>query len=84
MRLTNACVCFLQSPLILDIQPRNGPMSGGSRVTILGQDLNTGGQLKAVLGDAPCIVDRSVGWCCGVCSVCCVALSSVALCCHYP
>lgn len=48
-----------RSPLILDIHPRNGPMSGGSRVTIMGQDLNTGGQLRALMGDAPCIVDRN-------------------------
>ncbi|XP_070193235.1 plexin-B-like [Littorina saxatilis] len=64
IRLTNGApvksseVFHYRSPLIEEIEPENGPMAGGSRITIKGQDLNTGGQLKAVLGDAPCIVDR--------------------------
>lgn len=49
---------YYRSPHLLNIEPHNGPMSGGSRITIYGQDLNTGGQLKAVFGIAPCIVDR--------------------------
>lgn len=47
--------------MLVDIQPQNGPMSGGSRVTIFGRDLNTGGEIKAVLGDVLCIIDVYVG-----------------------
>lgn len=49
---------YYRSPHLLNIEPHNGPMSGGSRITIFGQDLNTGGHLKAIFGIAPCIVDR--------------------------
>ncbi|XP_025107783.1 plexin-B-like [Pomacea canaliculata] len=62
VRLGSATVRYTEdfqyrSPVLVDIQPQNGPMSGGSRVTIFGRDLNTGGEIKAVLGDVLCIID---------------------------
>ncbi|XP_059150420.1 plexin-B-like isoform X2 [Physella acuta] len=47
-----------KSPRIEDIEPTMGPKSGGSRLTIKGRDMDTGGHFEASLGDVPCIVDR--------------------------
>ncbi|XP_048257731.1 plexin A3-like isoform X1 [Haliotis rufescens] len=48
-----------QSPHLESIYPVNGPKAGGSRITISGRNLNTGGHIEASFGDAPCLVESS-------------------------
>ncbi|CAG5119802.1 unnamed protein product, partial [Candidula unifasciata] len=48
-----------KNPRIEDIEPKFGPKSGGSRITISGRDMDTGGHLEASFGGAPCIVIKS-------------------------
>ncbi|CAG5129619.1 unnamed protein product, partial [Candidula unifasciata] len=48
-----------KSPRIEDIEPKYGPKSGGSRITIKGRDMDTGGHHEASFGNAPCVVIRS-------------------------
>ncbi|CAM5174372.1 unnamed protein product, partial [Eretmochelys imbricata] len=47
-----------QDPSLQELHPRMGPMAGGTRLTILGEELLTGDQIAAFVGDLPCsIVD---------------------------
>lgn len=51
------CVWFcLQDPQLLGLVPDKGPVSGGTRLTIRGQQLLTGqkSDLSAFLGPRPC------------------------------
>ena len=41
-------------PRIRGIRPRRGPMSGGTRIKILGDYMNAGSQIQAFIGDSPC------------------------------
>lgn len=41
-------------PSIDDFKPKNGPLSGGTQVTILGNYLNAGSTIKAYIDDLPC------------------------------
>ncbi|KAK6995420.1 plexin A3, partial [Biomphalaria glabrata] len=45
-----------QIPRLDDIEPKVGPKSGGSRVTIKGKDLDTGGLHEVAFNDIPCTV----------------------------
>ncbi|GFR87280.1 plexin-A4 [Elysia marginata] len=47
-----------KTPRIEDIEPKIGPRSGGSVVTIKGREMNTGGTHRASIGGAPCNVIR--------------------------
>ena len=44
------------------IEPAYGPMSGGSYITIIGQDLNTGVNIVAKIGNFECHIKRLVNY----------------------
>lgn len=43
-------------PIIIDFNPKLGPISGGTIINIVGNQLNRGHLLKAYIGDIPCVV----------------------------
>ncbi|CAM4673964.1 unnamed protein product [Lepidochelys olivacea] len=45
-----------QDPSLQELHPRMGPMAGGTRLTILGEELLTGDQIAAFVGDLPCSI----------------------------
>ena len=61
----------LQRVELLDIQPRLGPRSGGTLVTLTGQNLHVGSNVTVTLGGLPCPVISRPG------SVTCVTSPSV-------
>ncbi|XP_042903484.1 plexin-B isoform X2 [Parasteatoda tepidariorum] len=42
------------------VQPNKGPQSGGTRLYLIGSNLNVGSHLKVMLDDLPCNVDRTL------------------------
>ncbi|XP_061423083.1 plexin-A2-like [Lethenteron reissneri] len=42
------------SPAVWDLRPSRGPVSGGTRITLIGHDLDAGSEVKVQLGDLPC------------------------------
>jgi len=46
-------------PVISDIEPRHGPMSGGTLVKMKGQYLNAGSHVEATIGDLPCRIIKA-------------------------
>ena len=63
----------LQRVELLDIQPRLGPRSGGTLVTLTGQNLHVGSNVTVTLGGLPCPVTSRAG------TVTCVTSPSVEL-----
>ncbi|XP_061470156.1 plexin-B3 isoform X2 [Rhineura floridana] len=49
-----------QDPTLLDLHPKLGPMAGGTRVTITGEELLTGTEIAAYVGGLPCILEEPV------------------------
>ncbi|XP_062975466.1 plexin-B3 isoform X2 [Elgaria multicarinata webbii] len=49
-----------QDPTLRDLHPKLGPMAGGTRVTITGEELLTGTEIAAYVGDLPCILEELV------------------------
>lgn len=45
---------LFQSPFFTRIQPSQGPISGGTRVTIEGSYLNAGSYVSVSIGPQPC------------------------------
>uniref|UniRef100_A0A8C8SV37 Plexin B3 n=1 Tax=Pelusios castaneus TaxID=367368 RepID=A0A8C8SV37_9SAUR len=45
-----------QDPMIRELHPRLGPMAGGTRLTILGEELLTGDQISVFVGDLLCAI----------------------------
>nr|XP_042717333.1 plexin-B3 [Chrysemys picta bellii] len=45
-----------QDPTLRELHPRMGPMAGGTRLTILGEELLTGDQIAAFVGELPCTI----------------------------
>ncbi|XP_050783133.1 plexin-B3 isoform X4 [Gopherus flavomarginatus] len=45
-----------QDPTLRELHPRMGPMAGGTQLTILGEELLTGDQIAAFVGDLPCTI----------------------------
>lgn len=43
---------------LTDIQPRQGPISGGTRLYLSGSNLNIGSRLQVLLDELPCAIDR--------------------------
>lgn len=43
---------------LADVNPRTGPMSGGTRLYLSGSNLNVGSRVQVYLDDIPCMVDR--------------------------
>ncbi len=51
LSLCDLCVCSLnQNPNITHISPRKGPMSGGTRVTAVGMNLDFGSAVEILVG----------------------------------
>lgn len=48
----------LQNPEVTKISPLIGPKAGGTQVTVEGVNLNTGGRIQILIGNASCTVDR--------------------------
>ena len=46
-------------PVISDIEPRHGPMSGGTQVRMKGEYLNAGSHVEATIGDLPCRITKA-------------------------
>ena len=46
-------------PVISDIEPRHGPMSGGTQVKMKGEYLNAGSHVEATIGDLPCKITKA-------------------------
>ncbi|GBL68111.1 Plexin-B, partial [Araneus ventricosus] len=42
------------------VHPNKGPQSGGTRLYLIGANLNVGSQLQVLLDDIPCEVDRTL------------------------
>ena len=49
-------ILSLQDPLLGDINPKRGPMSGGTRVTIHGQHLDAGTEVIVRIGSHECAI----------------------------
>uniref|UniRef100_A0A6J0TM35 Plexin-B3 isoform X1 n=2 Tax=Pogona vitticeps TaxID=103695 RepID=A0A6J0TM35_9SAUR len=49
-----------QDPTLLDLHPKLGPMVGGTRITIIGEELLTGTEIAAYVGELPCILKEPV------------------------
>ncbi|XP_060108475.1 plexin-B3-like [Heteronotia binoei] len=49
-----------QDPTLLDLHPHFGPVAGGTRLTIVGEDLLTGAEIAAYVGDLPCFLEEPV------------------------
>ncbi|XP_015841560.1 plexin-B3 isoform X3 [Peromyscus maniculatus bairdii] len=49
-----------QDPVLLSLSPQWGPQSGGTQLTIHGQYLQTGGNIRAFVGDQPCLIQEPV------------------------
>lgn len=45
-----------QDPTLLDLHPHFGPIAGGTRLTIAGEELLTGTEIVAYVGDRPCLL----------------------------
>ncbi|UYV78867.1 plexB [Cordylochernes scorpioides] len=45
---------------LMDVHPKSGPQSGGTRLYLSGTNLNTGSQLEVFLDELPCAVDRTL------------------------
>lgn len=45
-----------QDPVLLSLSPRWGPRAGGTQLTIHGQHLQTGGNIRAFVGSQPCLM----------------------------
>lgn len=62
--ITNVLILnvVFQDPKVERIEPAYGPMSGGSLITIIGQDLNTGVNIVAKIGNFECHIKRSVNY----------------------
>lgn len=53
-------VPIFQDPIIKGIQPLWGPVSGGTEITIHGENLNTGRIITASIDSTECVVSRYV------------------------
>ncbi|XP_036082883.1 plexin-B3 isoform X2 [Rousettus aegyptiacus] len=49
-----------QDPVLLSLSPRWGPRAGGTQLTIHGQHLQTGGNIRAFVGSQPCLIQEPV------------------------
>jgi hypothetical protein len=47
-----------QAVHLADVNPRIGPVSGGTRLLLTGSNLNVGSRLQVYLDDIPCPLDR--------------------------
>uniref|UniRef100_A0A8B9THX2 Plexin-A4 n=1 Tax=Anas platyrhynchos TaxID=8839 RepID=A0A8B9THX2_ANAPL len=62
---TFVILCFQHHPLLLqtltlsDLKPKRGPVSGGTQVTITGNNLNAGSNVIVTFGRQPCLFYRS-------------------------
>lgn len=60
-------LCFQHDPLpsqtltLSDLKPKRGPVSGGTQVTITGNNLNAGSNVIVTFGRQPCLFYR-YGW----------------------
>lgn len=48
-----------QAVHLSDVNPKVGPVSGGTRLFLTGSNLNVGSRLQIYLDDIPCTVDAS-------------------------
>ncbi|XP_038061687.1 plexin-B1-like [Patiria miniata] len=48
-----------KNPMLDDINPKMGPQSGGTRLTISGQSLDAWRNIEVFIDDIPCVVDRA-------------------------
>ncbi|XP_038061689.1 plexin-B-like [Patiria miniata] len=59
-QLSHGYVTFqYKDPVLADFSPKIGPQSGGTRVTISGESLDTGRNIYVSIGSTPCLFDRS-------------------------
>ncbi|XP_054859317.1 plexin-B3 [Eublepharis macularius] len=49
-----------QDPVLLGLHPHLGPVAGGTRLTITGEELLTGTEIAAYIGGLPCILEEPV------------------------
>ncbi|XP_045394141.1 plexin-B3 isoform X2 [Lemur catta] len=49
-----------QDPVLLSLNPQWGPQAGGTQLTIHGQHLQTGGNVRAFVGGQPCPIQEPV------------------------
>ncbi|XP_069319529.1 plexin-B3 [Eulemur rufifrons] len=49
-----------QDPVLLSLSPQWGPQAGGTQLTIHGQHLQTGGNVRAFVGGQPCPIQEPV------------------------
>lgn len=47
-------------PKIVNFEPKYGPISGGTHITITGQNLHAGRKINAFIGNSPCYVHQTV------------------------
>lgn len=47
-----------QTLTLSDLKPSQGPMSGGTQVTITGTNLNAGSNVVVMFGKKPCLFHR--------------------------
>lgn len=45
------------NPKIHRIEPKRGPMAGGTKLSIFGEHLNAGSHVQAFIDDVPCIIN---------------------------
>ncbi|XP_045144860.1 plexin-A4 [Echinops telfairi] len=48
----------MQTLTLSDLKPRQGPMSGGTQVTVTGSNLNAGSNVVVMFGNQPCLFHR--------------------------
>ncbi|KAJ8390120.1 hypothetical protein AAFF_G00109940 [Aldrovandia affinis] len=51
-----------QDPMVKQVSPQRGPISGGTSVTITGQNLHTGhpSEVSVLIGDTPCLISSEI------------------------
>ncbi|KAJ8369668.1 hypothetical protein SKAU_G00096960 [Synaphobranchus kaupii] len=58
---SNQTFCY-QDPVVKRVTPQRGPQSGGTSVTITGQNLHTGqpSEIRVLIGDTPCLISSKI------------------------
>lgn len=55
-------LCFiLQSPTFSRVHPEKGPVSGGTRLTVMGRHLNAGSSVTVYINKEECLFVKLVG-----------------------